>query len=71
MTLRMHWSKWFLILLLLFAADSVATATTTVTNLRLTGDQVSALFNAPTSAVGCVGTLLALGCRPDRKSVGE
>jgi hypothetical protein len=57
----MHWSKWFLILLLLFAADSVATATTTVTNLRLTGDQVSALFNAPTSADGCVETLLALG----------
>jgi hypothetical protein len=59
MTLGMRWSKWFLILPLLFAANSAATATTTVTNLRLKGDLATALFRS-TSADGCVETFVSL-----------
>lgn len=60
MTLGMRWSKWFLILPLLFAANSAATATTTVTNLRLKGDSVTALFRS-TSADGCIVTFVSVG----------
>ena len=59
MTSVKRWRQWSLILSLLFAANSAATAATTATNLRLKGDQVTALFRS-TSADGCVVTLVSL-----------
>jgi hypothetical protein len=60
MTSKKRWSKWVLILPLLFAANSAATAATTVTHLRLKGDTVTAVFLAPTSADGCIVTFVSV-----------
>jgi hypothetical protein len=60
MTSRMRWKKPVFILALLFVVDAAANANT-VSNSRLKGSTVTALFAATTSTDGCVVTFVSVG----------